>query len=285
MLVRLTKIASPILAVLVLAGCSTIKFAYNNVDWVLLGKADHYLNLTDSQRELAAQVVAARMEVHRREELPIYVTTMKEARVMLADNFTPAELEVIKVRIPAVYRRTMRDTIPGIVILLAEVDDAQIDHLQAQFEERNREFEENFMPESMQVRLDRRVERSAEMFEFFIGELRPDQLELVARHRNAMPLTADDWLAYHQVHQKELLAMLRRKASNEELERYLVAWWVDLANQPPVLKRKMELNTDGWSQMLLALDKTLDDRQRQKLLDKLDLYIKELGELVPEKTS
>jgi len=282
MLVRLTKIASPILAVLVLAGCSTIKFAYNSIDWVLLDKADHYLNLNDSQRELAKQLVAARIEVHRREELPIYVATMREARVMLADNFTPAELEVIKERIPAVYRRTMRDTIPGIVILLAEVDDAQIDHLQARFEERNSEFENDFMPNSMQVRLERRVERSAEMFEFFIGELRPDQLELVARHRNAMPLTADDWLAYHQARQKELLAMLRRQAPNEELERYLVAWWVNLADQPPALKRKMALNADGWSQMLLALDKTLDDGQRQKLLGKLDLFIKELGELVAE---
>ncbi len=79
--------------------------------------------------------------------------------------------------------------------------------------------------------------------------------------------------------------MLRRRASDEELERFLIGWWADLADQPPALKRKMKVNTDAWSQMLLALDKTLDDGQRQKLLDKLDLYIKELGELVPEKTS
>ena len=51
MFVRLTKLAIPVLAAVTLAGCSTIKFAYNNVDWMLLNKADHYLDLTDSQRQ------------------------------------------------------------------------------------------------------------------------------------------------------------------------------------------------------------------------------------------
>jgi len=285
MLVRLTKLVFPAIAAIMLMGCSTIKFAYNNVDWVLLNKADHYLDLNDSQRRLAEQLVAARMEVHRREELPIYVDTLKEVRVMLADELTPAEVEFIKEQIPTLYRRTMADTIPSIVILLAAIDDAQIDHLQSRFEEKNREFESNFMPESRQVRLHRRVERSIDIFEFFIGELRTEQVELVTDHRNAMPLTADDWLAYHQARQKVLLAMLRGRASNAELERFLIAWWVDLADQPPTLRHKMTINTDAWSKMILALDKTLDVQQRQRLLDKLDLFIGAFSELIAEKSS
>lgn len=285
MLIRLTKRVFPALAAVMLIGCSTIKFAYDNVDWMLLNKADHYLDLNDSQRQFAKQLVAARMEVHRREELPIYVATLKEVRVMLADELTAAELEIIKEQMPALYRRTMRDTIPGIVILLAAIDGAQIDHLQTRFEEKNREFESDFMPKSRQVRLHRRMERSTNIFAFFIGELRSDQVELVSHHRNAMPLTAEDWLAYHQARQNALLAMLRGRASNAELERFLVAWWVDLAEQPPTLKHKMTINTDAWSQMILALDKTLDDQQRQRLLDTLDLFIDAFGELIAEKTS
>ena len=270
------------LAVLVLLGCSTIQFAYNNIDWFLLDKADHYLSLTDAQRELAEQLVAARMEVHRREELPVYVATLKEVRAMLADNLTADELAIIREKIPALYRHTMRRTIPGIVQLLTAIDDGQIDHLQARFEERNREFESEFMADSMQVRIERRVERSTGMAEFFTGPLRPEQVALIAHHRNPMPLTADDWLAYHQVRQQKLLAMLRRRATAQELEDFLIAWWVDLADQPPALKRKMQINTDAWSQMMLELDTTLDAQQRQKLLDKLDLFINELGELVQE---
>lgn len=270
------------LAVLVLLGCSTIQFAYNNIDWFLLDKADHYLSLTDAQRELAEQLVAARMEVHRREELPVYVATLKEVRAMLADKLTADELAIIREKIPALYRHTMRGTIPGIVQLLTAIDDGQIDHLQARFEERNREFESEFMADSLQVRRERRVERSTGMAEFFTGPLRPEQVALIAHHRNPMPLTADDWLAYHQVRQQKLLAMLRRRATAQELEDFLIAWWVDLADQPPALKRKMKTNTDAWSQMMLELDTTLDAQQRQKLLDKLDLFINELGELVQE---
>ena len=276
---------SPLLAALVVLGCSTIQFAYNHVDWVLLDKTDHYLNLTDGQKERAREVVAARMRVHRREELPIYIETLQEVRVMLADNLSPAELEVIKKRIPAVYKRTMRDTIPGIVILLTQIDDAQIDHLQSRIEERNREFTDKFLQKSMQVRLEGRVQRSTSMIEYFIGDLRPEQVALIAHHRNAMPLTAGDWLAYHQRRQHELLAMLRRRASAEELERFLVAWWVELADQPPVLERKMAVNTDAWTEMVLDLDATVDREQRQMLLDKLDHFIDEFGKLLPEKAA
>ena len=254
-------------------GCSTVQFAYNNVDWVLINKIDHYLSLTATQREGARQIVAARMEVHRREELPIYIAKLQDIRVMLADNLSPTELEVIKKQIPAVYKRTMGDTIPGIVILLTQIDDAQIDHLQSRIDDRNREFKREFMPDSMPLRLERRVRRSTDIIEYFIGELRSEQVALIAEQRNAMPLTADDWLAYHQIHQRELLAMLRRGTSSEELQHFLVSWWVDLANQPAALERKMEINTDAWTTMLLDLDATVDAQQRQKLLDKLDHFI------------
>jgi len=276
---------SPLLAALVVLGCSTIQFAYNNVDWVLLNKTDHYLNLTDVQKERAREVVAARMQSHRREELPIYIDTLREVRVMLADNLSPAELEAIKKTIPEVYKRTMRDTIPGIVILLTQIDDAQIDHLQGRIEERNRDFTEEFLQKSTQARLDRRVKRSTNMVEYFIGELRPEQIELIAYYRNAMPLTAGDWLAYHQARQQELLAMLRRRASTRELEDFLNAWWVELADQPPVLRRKMAINTDTWTEMLLDLDATVDREQRQKLLDKLDHFIEEFEKLLPQQTA
>jgi hypothetical protein len=275
---------SVLLATLLLAGCSTIRFAYNNVDWVLVDKADHYLDLNSEQRALAEELIAARMQVHRREELPLYVATLSDIRIMLADNLTAAELDTIMERLQVVYRRTMGDTVPAVATLLGDLDDAQIDHLQARFEERNREFADEFVPESVEERLERRVQRSIRMMEFFIGDLHPEQAELVRRHRNAMPLTADDWLAYHQGQQTGLLALLRQHAPRSELERYLTDWWVELADQPPALQEKLEINRRAWSRMVLALDATVDVEQRQKLLDTLDLFIEEFGELASDQT-
>jgi len=141
------------------------------------------------------------------------------------------------------------------------------------------------MPESVRVRRERRVERSIAMVEFFIGPLRPEQVELIALRRNAMPLTANDWLAYHQSRQQQLLALLRNRASATQLQRFLFAWWVELADQPPALARKMRLNTQAWSQMMLALDASLDERQRQNLLDKLDQFIGAFEELISEQAT
>lgn len=272
-------------AAALVAGCSTIQFAYNNVDWMLLEKAEHYLDLTDTQRALTEDLVRVRMETHRHEELPLYVAALTEIRAMLADGLDRDEIVIIREQIPALYRRTMRDTIPGIVALLETVDDEQIDHLRERLEERNREFQEKFMPEPLEVRLERRVERATTMIEFFTGDLRPDQVALIRHHRDAMPLTADDWLAYHRVRQAALLAMLRRGAGAAELEAFLVVWWVEFADQPPALARKMGLNREAWTQMMLELDTTLDAEQRTSVLDTLDLFIEELGALAADRTA
>ena len=74
-------------------------------------------------------------------------------------------------------------------------------------------------------------------------------------------------------------------AMADELEAFLIAWWVEFADKPPVLQRKMRTNTEAWSAMMLELDTTLDAEQRQSLLDTLDHFIEELGELVPEQTA
>jgi hypothetical protein len=123
------------------------------------------------------------------------------------------------------------------------------------------------------------------MIEFFTGYLREDQVALVTRYRNAMPLAAGEWLAYHRERQRELVAMLKRRASHEQLEAFLTAWWVELADQPPALAHKMQLNSEAWSRMMLALDKTLDVQQRRNVLDRLDQFIEAFSELVPEKAA
>lgn len=286
MCIRLAKLArcSALLAVLALSGCSTIQFAYNHVDWMLLEKADHYLDLDDAQRARAEELIGARMQAHRRNELPLYVATLSEIRVMLADNLTAAELDVIKERLRTLYRRGMGETVPTVVALLDDLDDAQIDHLERRFEQRNREFAEDFLQRSLPVRLERRVERSIRMMEFFVGDLRPEQKELVRRHRNAMPLTAEGWLAYHQARQQALLGLLRRRAPSHELERHLFAWWVELADQPAALAQQIKDNDRAWSEMVIALDATVDADQRRQLLDTLDRFIEAFAELAAEST-
>ena len=51
------------------------------------------------------------------------------------------------------------------------------------------------------------------------------------------------------------------------------------------LEAKMAINTEAWSELILDLDTTVDAGQRQSLLDTLDMFIEELGALIPEKTA
>jgi hypothetical protein len=271
-----------VLAALSLTACSTVKFAYNNVDWMLLRKADSYLDLRPDQRDHTAQFIEARMETHRSEELPLYVATLARVRQMLADGLTREDVDWIRESVQSHYRRFMAGTIPGLTPVLASLSEPQIDFLEKRIEEKNREYEEKRLAPTMKVYLSNRIDRNVKIVEFWTGRVRDDQVVLIEQYANAMPVTAEQWFAYRQGKQRVLLAMLRRGASSEELDDFLLGWWGDLSGLPESLRAMMKTTTRDWTRLILDLDDSLSDEQRRHLLEKLDRFVAELGSLVPE---
>lgn len=279
--VRRAALAGVLAAALSVPACGTIKFAYNNVDWLLLRKAEFYLDLDSGQRDRAEQFMKARMENHRRDELPLYVATFARIRDRLADGLEREEVEWIAGSVQSHYRRFVAGTIPGLTPLLASLDESQIDHLEARIQERNREYREKHLAPTLKVRLSNRTRRNVKIVEFWTGRLRDDQMALMESHGNAMPVSAEQWLGYRQDKQLLLLAMLRRGASLRELDDFLLGWWGDLAGLPQSLRDQIRVTRGQWTSLILDLYDSLSDEQRRHLMDKLDQIVVELGSLVP----
>lgn len=278
-------LAVAVLASLAIAGCSRVQFAYNNVDWLVLRQAKHYLDLDDSQRERVTRFLDVRMDLHRREELPLYVASLARIRQMAADGLSIEEVEWIRLDLQRLYERTMRETVPMISPVLLNLSDEQIDGLEIKMQEKNREYQQDKIAQPMEIRFARRSERNVKLVEFWTGDLRDDQLALIERRGNAMPTSAEYWLAYREGKQRQLLALIRRQASEQELNEFLMDWWVELAGIPAALEREVAISQAGWARLVLDLDASLDKLQREHLLDKLDHFIDELRELVAETTA
>lgn len=265
---------------LALGACSMVRVAYDNAPRMLLGEMDTYLALDERQREQALGLLETRMARHRRVELPRYVALLGEAERTLADGATRAEIEMLRDRIVELYREAMAETIPALVPVLSGLDAEQIDHLAARLEERNRELAEKYAADAPAERMQRRRERAVARIERWTGPLRPAQVSLIEKRRDAMPFIAKDWLAYHRANQQRLLAMLRARAPRGEIAAFLDAWWVRLADRPPALARKLAASDAAWVALLVVLDGTLDEQQRQHVLARLESYREGLAPLL-----
>jgi hypothetical protein len=83
---------------LVLTGCSSTQFAYNQLDTIILWKTGDYVDLTSAQRTWLRSEINALLDWHRKEELPQYSHFLAQAELSLDAPLT--ERRVAALRIP-----------------------------------------------------------------------------------------------------------------------------------------------------------------------------------------
>ncbi len=269
-----------ILFSVLLAGCSVAKLAYNNFDWLLLRKTDAYLDLSPEQTTATRERLRRRLEEHRRHELPAYLDYLRRTRFMISDGLSSDEAQWIVRQGRTLAKTTVERTVPAIAETLADISEAQIDHLEGHFAEVNREFRREFLPPSMRKRSMLRVRRTTSRIEYWTGALHQEQRERVAQLRGEFPETTEDWLSYNVAQQKHLLVRLRDGADSKTLSDFLTGWWVRLEGRSPELERKTNEALMALTRLIVGVDDFLDSSQRGFLLWRLDSYIEQIEALI-----
>ena len=270
-----------IVALALLAGaCSTVELAYDRADWLLLKQMDEYLDLDDAQETVAREYLRERMATHRREELPGYVQTLGTVRAMSRDGLDGREVDWIFDATRNHLRTAVDRTIPAVAAVLADMDDTQIAHLSERIAKANEEFRERHLEGSAQQRRAARTQRLVKGLKRWTGKLREEQVRLVDEMQTRIPDGAAQWLTYRERRQRELLALLRSGADAGRISAQLRAWWIHLAGRGETLERLNEAQTEGWKNLVLALDGTLSPEQRTRVDERLGKLIAEMRRIV-----
>ncbi len=271
--------------VLSLGGCSAVKVAYNNSDFLLLRYADSYLDLTSAQNAYLRTHLRKRLEEHRQEELSSYVSLLNSVKDTARENVTPQELEVIFVSAWRLIQASIIKTIPVFTPVLAQLSEQQIDYLEKQMNKKNQQYVKEYIQRSQDDRLEARTRRTMERVEKWIGSLSDEQKSLISNISNEWPDVASEWFQYRQLKQQELLVLLRTKNSKYQIESFLIHWWVDQSDQNPRLTAKIGELRQGFRTLIIAIDKSLSSAQRNYFIKRIDRLSKNLKSLLPESTS
>lgn len=254
---------------LYVAACSRAELVYENADWLIYRWAAGLVDATGDQRDAWRERFDVLLDEHRQRLLPEVVALVGVAQQEVERGLNEQSLNCLFDRTDTLYRDHAALAIPLAVGILSEITPAQIDHLAEEFDQRNDDYVEDYLDEDLEKRAAARSERYIERVERWTGRLDDQQRQLIADAVDKMPDTAAPWLAYRRAQQQQLLGLLRSRATPDQLREFLTAWWVEIAQRPPVLTARVLEVRQRSIAVVLAVDAALRPEQRNGLTERV----------------
>jgi len=170
------------------AGCSSVRLAYDNADTLLRWEAKSYLDIHGAQVDELDARIAAFIAWHRAAALPEYVTLSNDAAARVERGLSRDDLVWGYDAAVRELREALRHAVGEGADLLDQLSEQQIVHLEKRFAEDNREFEREHLSGSLQERREKRAQRVVDRLEDWVGSLSDAQRERVERYSARAPL-------------------------------------------------------------------------------------------------
>jgi hypothetical protein len=259
-----------------LAGCSAVKTGYNNAPSLLYWWLDGYVDFNDAQTGLLRQSLEELQAWHRREELPVYASQLREVQLLAAGPVTPAQVCPQFERARGHLTRASLQAAEGLARLAPTLQPEQLRHLARQFEKHNKTWREDWLVGSPDELLERRLNRTADRYSDFYGRLSDAQLGLLRQRLSESGFDAR--LAWRERlrRQQDLLAALQqhRGADRPAHVKAEMLALVQRSLEPPDLAARQQLEQvlQHGCQTLVLLHNSASAEQRRRLAGRLRGY-------------
>lgn len=264
--------------VILLVGC-TAQLGYRYADTLVEWQLDEYVTLTDPQQEFTSQLIDELHRWHAQQELPKYRQSLQALRDALANKqFSASNLESIEASLWRYWgnlQQRIADEAEAINTLSFEQKEELLGNLQERLDERREEEREE--SESPILEQIDRVNRMEERLEEWTGDVTKEQQQLLHDWVKKIP-DQDYWFDYRQRWHDQFAQVLL-------MEPVPIDALVELIVSPDKLRTEqhqdyMEQRRQLRAEYMLALEDSLTDDQRRRLLDKIDEYLTLLDDLI-----
>lgn len=263
------------------AGCSMLRFGYDQADHIAAWTADEYFDL-DADQKTALLARFERFHAwHRHEQLPDYAQFLGAVKHKAQQPVTREDavwlVEGVRARYRALVVRASSDAAGLLATLTAE----NIRALQRQWRQDNRRFvRAHRLDDSQEERRQASAERTLKQIREWTGHLDPEQeARIIALH-------ADIPFIQHLRHQdrlrrqREFLQLLEMRGSGREFEEKLRDWLMHWERgRAPEYERLQAQAYEKRIAFYLAVERLLTPRQRAAVLAKLQNYIEDFQRL------
>jgi Family of unknown function (DUF6279) len=264
---NLLQLCQAIFLTLLLAACSRIQLAYNNLDWLLPHYLSSYMPLSDEQDSLLEARVNHFLHWHCSTQMDSYAQLLREAGSRFqSGSLSRDELAAFNNRVEQAWSGILDQAGPAIADILVTADTAQVKALFDGFDARNREWLEDFEAQSEEsLRRGYRDRMGKELNRWF-GTLDRRQQQLLAGWSEQFQPLGLEGLKVRQRWQARFHELMERRDERE----YFHSAFAELLNHPdtlrtPLYRQRLAHNRTVTIDMLYAVIQQLSDKQKRHL--------------------
>ncbi|MBM3342977.1 MAG: hypothetical protein FJY56_12820 [Betaproteobacteria bacterium] len=275
------------LLLLAVAGCSTLRLAYNQADFLLAYVANDYFDLDTRQRQEFSARVDGLLKWHRQEALPDYVRFLGEIKNRAEHRVTREDALWIIGGVRARYRAITVKGTPDAVDLLATLTPENIAALEKQFAKVNQKFMREYqLGGNREQQRHARTERTLKRIRDWSGPLTKAQEERIAELYERVPYTEALRHQDRQRRQQEFLALLKQRHNQAQFARSLNAWLADWEKgRPPEVAAALKDSYEKRMMFYLEVEQLLTREQRAHVLHRIQNYIDDLNALAARRVA
>ena len=184
-----------------LAGCSTVRLAYNQADDLAYWWADGYVDFDGAQTPRARQAISDWFAWHRSTQLPDYAGLLADWGRQAAGDVSATQLCAVNDDLRARAQRAAERALPGLAGLAATLAPEQLNHLERRLAKNNNDFRQTYLQPEPEARRAATLKRTVDRAESFYGRLDARQLALLAGGLAQSPFDPHAWFAERQMQQ------------------------------------------------------------------------------------
>jgi len=272
------------LAVLLLAGCSATRLAYDHLDTLVHWQASDYIDMTGQQRQAFDAELYRLWAWHRGSQLPLYSADLKHlADEVQAGPLSLQQLDDAGTRITEHWNSLIAQALPGYARLHADLSDAQVADMVRRI---GKQVERKSRKRQKRSEAERREHSADEMDDLLH--------DWIGRPNPAQRLLVEQWAAREPGATQEQ-EQLKDQETQASLEHY--AALLATRTQPGFEQRmgafiqapeaadervREEAEQQRWLQLLADISATMEPGQREHLRQRLLDYAADFDALAAE---
>lgn len=276
----LAKWGSILVLILLISGCSA-RFAYNQVDMLIMWYVDDYVEFNSQQEAQFEEALVGWLDWHRDAEISRYINHLIDLKIDLNSGALGDEEVFLEhqARARAHIQRVRSKLAEDLYVLASRLSSEQVNHLFDNISEQRRKRREEYQQESAQVRMSEQQDELVERFEGWFGEPSPIQRQLLQSSYTQTEETYLNWLEYQQAYSAELQRILkeRQQVDNDQNRQQ----FIDCFERPErfmseMFKQKRAANDRVYANTVARLVNSLSPEQVEHASEELNRLIEQL---------
>jgi hypothetical protein len=273
-----------VLALVLLPACSAIKLGYQQLPTLSYWWLDSTVSFSSAQTPAAKEAIDKLYQWHRREELAGYGEVLQRIGQLSTGALQADQVCTVATDVQARLDVLMRQAVVQAAPVVLALGPRQLSHMARHWENKNEEWEKEWLQGDAQARLDRRLDKAVNRFNSFYGDLNPAQIGLLRTQLAQSPWTAEWGRRDRQRRQQDLLSTLQRVAQSgmtpAQAEAQLWGVWQRWLNpSDPAQRAVLQSLSQRACENLAQLHNTTTPEQRVRVARRLRAYERDIQDL------